>query len=60
MRVLRSARGSRRIAGAGVPVVAHLRAPASVQDAETWRRRLAALLQEHGDGIAIVEIALES
>ena len=29
-----------------------------MQDAEAWRQRLAALLQEHGDGIAIVEIAV--
>ena len=35
-----------------------VRAPASVQDAEAWRQRLAAVLQEHGDGIAIVEIAV--
>ena len=34
-------------------------APASVQDAETWRRWLATVLQEHGDGIAILEIALD-
>ncbi len=43
---------------AGVPLWLSLRPPASVQDAETWRRWLATVLQEHGDGIAIVEIAL--
>jgi hypothetical protein len=44
---------------AGVPLWLSLRAPASVQDAETWRRWLATVLQEHGDGIAIIEIALD-
>ena len=43
---------------AGVPVWLSVPAPASVQDAEAWRQRLAALLQEHGEGIAIVEIAV--
>ena len=36
----------------------HLPAPASVQEAEAWRQRLAALLEEHGDGIVLVEVAV--
>jgi hypothetical protein len=44
---------------AGVPLWLGLRPPASVQDAETWRRWLGTVLQEHGDGIAILEIALD-
>ena len=42
----------------GMPVWLTVPAPASVQDAEAWRLRLAALLQAHGEGIAIVEIAV--
>jgi hypothetical protein len=33
-------------------------APASVQDAEAWRQRLAAFLQQHGEAIAILEVAV--
>jgi hypothetical protein len=43
---------------AGIPLWLTVRTPASVQDSETWRQSLASLLQEHGDGIAIVEIAV--
>jgi hypothetical protein len=42
---------------AGVTLWITLRTPASAPEAEVWRQRLAAVLQEHGDGIAIVEIA---
>jgi hypothetical protein len=44
---------------AGVRVWLTVGAPASVQDAEAWRQGLAALFQAHGDGIEIVEIALD-
>ncbi len=40
----------------GVPMWLTLRAPASAQDAEAWRQRLVSLLQEHGEGVAILEI----
>jgi hypothetical protein len=43
---------------AGVPVWLTVPAPVSVQDAEGWRQRLAALLRDHSEGITIVEIAL--
>jgi hypothetical protein len=42
----------------GVPVWLTVPAPASVQDADAWRQRLAALLLEHGEGIAMVEVAV--
>jgi hypothetical protein len=40
----------------GVPLWLTFRAPASAQEAEAWRQRLALLLQEHSEGVAIVEI----
>ncbi|MEO5739321.1 MAG: hypothetical protein ABIS29_01825 [Vicinamibacterales bacterium] len=43
---------------AGVPLWLTVHAPGSVPDAEAWRRSLATMLQEHGDGIVIVEIAV--
>ena len=42
----------------GVPVWLTVPAPASVDDADAWRQRLAALLQAHAEGMAIVEIAV--
>ncbi len=58
MRALRSTRSSASYRRSGVPVWLTVPAPASVQDAEAWRQRLAALLEQHGDGIAIVEVAV--
>jgi hypothetical protein len=42
----------------GVPVWLTIAAPASVGEAEAWRQRIAAFLQEHSEAIAIVEIAV--
>ena len=44
---------------AGIAVWLTAPAPASVQDAEPWRQRLATLLQQHSDGIAIFEVAVD-
>ena len=43
---------------AGIPVWLTVPGPASVDEAEAWRQRLAALLQEYGEGITLVEIAV--
>jgi len=40
----------------GIAVWLTIRAPAGVQDADTWRQRLAGLLDRHDEGIAILEI----
>ncbi len=45
--------------GSGIPVWLLIRTPASVQDAESWRRWLAGLLERYGNGIAILEIAVD-
>ena len=43
---------------AGVPLWITVRSPNSLADAEAWRQALAAILQEHGDGVAILEITV--
>ena len=44
---------------AGIPMWVTVPAPASVQDAEKWRQALTGLLERYGDGIAILEIAID-
>ncbi|HUP40019.1 MAG TPA: hypothetical protein VM115_07865, partial [Vicinamibacterales bacterium] len=43
---------------AGIAVWLTVPAPASAQDAEPWRQRLATVLQQHSEGIAILEVAV--